>query len=200
MYILKRIAVVFSIAVLAGVLYGVVTSEALEADGDITSEFALVENTLFVEPITGAVGSGKFKLDGEDLDDLEFWLEIEAEGLMAGKWYYLAATVRENFDGEAVPIAWAVVGMAQADADGKLKSSGTAVLPNVFDPPTSVGVTKWRIDQQLRQLGSGEKGNCVECILVCAPTTKVELHDGELVPFGDGGDDDDDDDDGDDDD
>ena len=39
----------------------------------------------------------------------------------------------------------------------------------------------WRIDQQIRQLGSGELGNCVECILVCSPTTKVELVDGKLV-------------------
>ena len=30
-------------------------------------------------------------------------------------------------------------------------------------------------------IGLGELGNCVECILVCSPTTKVELVDGKLV-------------------
>ena len=112
---------------------------------------------------------------------------MEAEDLMPNTWYYLSATVREVIDGDfgmsggTVPVAMNVVGAARTDGEGRLEFTGVGVLPNVFDSPATPGVTQWRIDQQVRQLGSGELGNCVECILVCAPTTKVELVDGKLV-------------------
>ena len=147
-----------------------------EADDEIKSEFNLVENASFVDPITGASGEGEFELNGENLDKLKFKLEIDAEDLTPNAWYYLSVTVRETFDGGIVPVAIAVAGMARADDEGRLEFEGKGVLPNVFENPTP-GVTTWRIDQQVRQLGSGEKGNCVECILVCSPTTKVELND-----------------------
>ena len=44
-------------------------------------------------------------------------------------------------------------------------------------------------DQSLRRLGGATENFYVECTLVCSPTTKIELVDGELVPFGSGDDD-----------
>ena len=75
--------------------------------------------------------------------------------------------------------------MAKTNGDGKLKFKGKGEFPNVFDPPVTPGTDRWRIDQQIRKLGNDPRviGNCVECILVCAPTTKVELDHGKLVPF-----------------
>lgn len=184
MYMLKRVAGLLSLALLAGLLLSIGTEQPVEAHGDIESRFRLVENPAFIEPITGAVGHGVFNLDGSDLDNLKYDLEIGAEGLESNAWYYLSVTVRENFDGGAVPVAMAVAGMARTDNKGRLEFVGKGVLPNVFAPNVNKGVKTWRIDQQIRKLGSGEKGNCVECILVCAPTTKVELVQGsELVSF-----------------
>jgi len=126
-------------------------------------------------------------LNGRDLDNLDFEMAIEAEDLMPNTWYYLSATVREVVGGDfgmgggTVPVASVVVGTVRTDGTGRLEFEGEGVLPNVFDTPVTPGVTQWRIDQQVRQLGSGELGNCVECILVCSPTTKVELVDGKLV-------------------
>ena len=154
---------------------------------EIEKAFNMVENPTFVSPITGASGTGTIVLDGRDLDDLTFEMAIEAEGLMPNTSYYLSATVREVVGGDFgmaggnVPDAIAVVGTARTDGTGRLEFEGKGVLPNVFDSPATPGVTEWRIDQQIRQLGSGETGNCVECILVCSPTTKVKLVNGKLV-------------------
>lgn len=190
---LKTLAIIISIAILSGVIFtGVMlsTEQPVEAHGDIESRFRLVENPAFIEPITGAVGHGVFNLDGSDLDNLKYDLEIGAQGLESNSWYYLSVTVREvtgeDFGGAGgmVPVAMAVTGMARTNNKGHLEFIGKGVLPNVFAPNVNRGVKTWRIDQQIRQLGSGEKGNCVECILVCAPTTKVELVQGsELVLF-----------------
>ncbi len=184
MHRLKTLAVFLSIALLWGVMFS--AERPVEADGDIETEFAMVDNSLFTPGDgfgAGGSGTGKFELEGDDLDDLEFELQIEAEDLMPNTWYYLSVTVREGFGGVAVPVAIAVVGMARTDNTGRLEFEGESVLPNVFDDPTP-GVTTWRIDQQVRLLGSATENFCVECILVCAPTTKVELVDGELVLFG----------------
>ncbi len=185
MHRIKTLTVMLSIALLSVLIFTGVkfsTEQPVEAHGDIETKFRLVENPAFIEPITGAVGHGVFNLDG-DLDNLKFDLEIEAQGLESSTWYYLAVTVREGFDGTAVPVAIAVAGMARTNSRGNLEFVGHGVLPNVFAPNVNTGVKTWRIDQQVRQLGSGELANCVECILVCAPTTKVELVKGELVPF-----------------
>ena len=158
-----------------------------EADDEIKTNFNLVDNSTFT-PNIGPVGaethgSGKFELDSENLDKLKFKLKIEAKDLEDNTWYYLAVTVREVVDGKFlaagknVPVGFAVAGMARTNGDGELEFKGKGVLPNVFES----GVTEWRIDQQVRILGGADGNNCVECILVCAPTTKVELVDGNLV-------------------
>ena len=133
-------------------------------------------------------------------------MEVEAHDLIPNEWYYITATVREGFAGGASnkPIAVAGVGMVKTDGDGNFEFEGEGVFPNVFEEDPDV--TTWRIDQQIKQLANIPDviGNCHLCILVCSPTTKVELVDGELVLFGsdvgddddgDGDDDDDDDDD-----
>lgn len=179
----RFVPVLLSLALLTSLVLSLSGAPPAEAGGKkINSEFNLVENPSFVDPITGASGEGEFELNGKNLDKLKFELEIDAEDLTPNAWYYLSVTVRETFDGGIVPVAIVVVGMARADDEGRLEFEGRGVLPNVFEDPTP-GVSTWRIDQQVRQLGSGEKGNCVECILVCSPTTKVELVDGKLVPF-----------------
>ena len=173
-----------SLAVLAVLLVSIAGAPVVAADDEIETEFALVDNPTFTSGDGlggGGVGTGKIEIDGEDLEDLEFELEIEAEGLTPNTWYYLSVTVREGFGGIAVPVAIAVVGTARTDDKGRLEFEGKGVLPNVFGSPATAGVTQWRIDQQVRQLGSGELANCVECILVCSPTTKVELVDGKLA-------------------
>lgn len=186
MYILKRGGILLSLALLAGLMLSIGASPVVEAHGDIVSEFALVDNPLFTPGDgfgAGGSGNGVFKLDGRHLDDLEFDLNMDAEDLMPDTWYYLAVTVREGFGGVAVPVAFAVAGMARTDGAGRLEFEGEGVLPNVFDDP-SPGITTWRIDQQVRLLGSPTENFCVECTLVCSPTTKVELNgDGQLVLF-----------------
>ena len=119
-------------------------------------------------------------------------MNYKAADLDPNTWYYLAVTVREapdgannNFPGGVSPVALNVVGMARTDDEGRLEFESEGELPNVFDHPATTGVKHWRIDQRVRKLGlePTEKDNCVECILVCRPTTKVELVDGKLVPF-----------------
>lgn len=187
MYMLKRVVGLLSLALLAGLLLSMGASPVVEAHGDIVSEFSLVDNPLFTPGDglgAGGSGTGVFNLDGRDLDDLKYDLEMEAEGLMPNTWYYLSVTVREGFGGVAVPVAIAVAGMARTDGRGNLEFVGHGVLPNVFAPNVNNGVKTWRIDQQVRLLGSPTENFCVECILVCAPTTKVELVRGsELVSF-----------------
>ncbi len=171
----RFVALLLSLALLTGLVLSVsggppVEAHDEEADDEIESRFDLVDNPLFTPG--GGAGEGKFELDGEDLDKLKFKLKMEAHGLTPNTWYYLAVTVREGFGGVQTPVAIAVAGMARTDSDGKLEFKGKGVLPNVFDGPGP-----WRIDQQIRKLGSGTRNFCVECILVCSPTTKVELND-----------------------
>ena len=185
----RFIPVLLSLALLTSLVFSISGTPPVEADGKkIKSEFNLVENPAFVDPVTGiASGEGEFELDGKNLDKLKFKLNMAAEDLTPNTWYYLSVTVREVEDGAFgpaggnVPVGFAVAGMARTDDDGELEFEGKGILPNVFDDPVTPGVTEWRIDQQVRQLGSGDKGNCVECILVCAPTTKVELVGDRLV-------------------
>ena len=206
MFRFKLIAGLVSLVVLAGLVLSVVASAPVVADDEIVTEFDLVDNADFTADIApGGVqehGSGTIELDGGDLDDLEFEVTYEARDLEANTWYYLSVTVRETFVGISVPVAVVVVGMARTDGSGELEFEGEGVLPNVFDDfpitPGLVADAEWRIDQQVRKLGKTptNQNECVECILVCAPTTKVVLNeDGDgLVPFGDADDDDDDDD------
>ena len=188
MDIFKRIAVLLSIVVLAGVVLnsaGVPSAEAGGKGNHIETKFAMIDNPDFT-PGDGfgaaGSGSGEFELDGDDLDDLEFELEVEAHGLMPNTWYDIRVTVRVGFKaGKDPTIASVVAGGAMTNDEGEFEAEGEGVIPNVFTAPG-----EWRIDQQVVLPGSGTENNCVECALVCAPTTKVVLNDdGDgLVLFG----------------
>ena len=183
MFRFKLIAGLVSLVLLAGLVLTVVASAPapVEAGGDIETEFNLVDNPKFT-PNIGPVGaephgSGEFELDG---DTLEFELDIDAEDLVAGELYRLTVTVRNvtggdfGAAGDLPPSLIVTVGTATADDEGRLEFEGEGVFPaDAFDTGT-----EWRIDQQVRLDGSPGgtlPGSCVECILVCAPTTKVRL-------------------------
>ncbi len=176
MFRFKLIAGLVSLVVLGLVLIVVASPPApVEADDAIETKFALVQNTLFT-PITGASGTGQFRLDGEDL---EFRVKFKADGLLSNTEYKLAVTVRNvtggDFGGAVLtsPVATVIVGTATTDDEGRLKFKGEDVLPaSAFTTGT-----EWRIDQQVRLAGGGggTAGVCVECILVCSPATKVKV-------------------------
>ena len=167
----------------------VVASAPVEAGGDIRTEFVSEDNPFFT-PAGGESGTGEFELDAETL---EFELQMDAEGLVAGEEYRLTVTVR-NVTGGAfraagltLPIEEITVGSATADAEGRLEFEGEGAIP----ASAFMTGTEWRIDQQVKLEGSvggtkfvGADPVCFECILTCSPTTKVELVDGEFVPFG----------------
>ncbi len=191
----KLIAGLMSLVVLAGLVLIVVVSAPAEAGGkQIKSSFNLVENPGLVFPLLGASGlladglGGEIRFNGQNPNQLGFELKMAAKDLESLTWYYLAVTVREapdgasgTFPGGVKPVAIAVAGMTRTDDAGRLEFKGRGLLPNVFDFPETSGVDHWRIDQQVRRIGDGELNNCVECILVCAPTTKVKLVNGKLV-------------------
>ena len=68
-----------------------------------------------------------------------------------------------------------VVGWTKTNGEGVLSFEGNAVTPN--PALATPGATHWRIDQQitLLTLTNTTTGGCVDCILVCTPTTKVKL-------------------------
>ncbi len=203
----RFVAVLLSLALLTSLVLTISGAPPVEADGDIESEFDLGQGprvpatgipgfpelmpgdpviTPNIPAIEAPSGSGEFELDG-DLDDLGFELEIEAEGLVPGAWYFLGVTLRKGHGGLQPFVENGVVdaGMARADAEGRLEFEGEGA----FEADLFTGSTLWRFDQQIRRAdgpgGGAEPTWCVNCILVCFPTTLVELVDGELVPFGD---------------
>ena len=81
----RFVPALLSLALLTLLVFSMSGAPPVEAGGDIESEFKMHQNTSFVnvEPGTlGASGTGEFELDGDDLDDLEFELEVEANGLL----------------------------------------------------------------------------------------------------------------------
>ena len=191
----KFVPVLLSLALMTLLVLSISGGPPAEAGGkQIKSDFDLVENPGLVSPLNGASGlradglGGEIRFNGQNPDQLGFELKMAAKDLEPLTWYYLAVTVREapdgengNFPGGVKPVAFAVAGMTRTDDVGRLEFKGRGLLPNVFDFPETSGVDHWRIDQQVRRIGDGELNNCVECILVCAPTTKVKLVDGKLV-------------------
>lgn len=194
MYRFKTVAVLLSLAVFAVFLLSIAAAPAVEAGGGkIKTEFEMKDNTAFTPDIAplGTVeghGSGKFELASEDLDNLEFKLKFKADDLLPHTWYRASITIRDTY---AAPSAtntadhMVVVGWTKTNGEGKLNFKGKAIMPD----PTLVtpGATEWRIDQQitLPSLTPVVIGGCVDCILVCAPTTKVKLNaDGDGLVLG----------------
>lgn len=180
MFTFKRVVGLLSFAVLAVLLLSIGAAATVQAHNDkIKSTFAM--NPLGPDdtvPSPGAIGSGEFELDGEKLNNLEFKLEVDATGLVPNTEYQISIQVRSDTGPPAGPAdAIIVVGKAWTDAQGEFKAEGEGVIPNL--KKLTPGATKWRIDQQVLQIGSGAgtpTDACVDCILVCRPTTRVMLN------------------------
>ena len=188
----RFVPVLLSLALLTSLVLSVSGAPPLEAHGDIESVFGLGQGprdangvpflTPNIDPAVAPSGTGEFELDG-DLDDLEFELQIEAEGLLPNTEYDLTVSLREGHGGLQPVVAFVSAGTATTDDEGRLEFEGEGA----FDAGLfTTGSTLWRFDQQIRGAGGGgtEPTFCVDCIIVCFPTTLVELVDGELVPFG----------------
>ena len=184
----RLVAVMLGLIVLTGATL-IMSGAPVQAGGQpsqIESDFRMVENAPFTKINTTweiGAGSGTFTLNGTHLqnDNLKFNLEIWANGLLDNEEYYLTATLREGFDGTIGPVAEATAGTATTDGVGRLHFKGMGVFP----ASAFVGDGPWRIDQQVRIVGGvgGTLTVCFECVLVCRPTTKIELVDGKLVEF-----------------
>ena len=184
MFSVKRIAVLLSIVVLAGGLLSVARAPSVEAGGNgnhIETKFSLVENPLFVAdpPSLGASGKGKFDFNTKKG---EFNLNVDAGGLVPGEVYRVTQTVRHGksgFDPAVIILDEEVT----ADSKGRISFMTKHVALDIFAVGAVGDGPNWRIDQQIRLTGSGTTGGCVDCILVCSPTTKInavgdELHEG----------------------
>ena len=175
----------------------------VEADSEsnlIESKFEMVENKAFTPGDGDLSGRGEFTYDPKKG---EFDITVKAEGLEPGILYNVTATIREGKSGGVPAVATFFNVAVAADDNGKIKVTRKHRLLELLNLAPGDGSNNWRIDQQVRLAGVGDAGTiggCVDCILVCRPTTPISLVDGELVEGWDGGDQNDDDDDDDDDD
>ncbi len=196
MHRLRRLAVLVAIAVLAGVMLGVAAAPAVEADRDIETQFAMDENPPFVAPITGAIGTGVFDCD---VEEKEFDLEDEAEGLLPNHRYQVFVTLTVGSAGPPAGVVFLNQGDVMTDDEGNLEFEIedspldlVALLPEGAD---GVGLEGWRVDFEIIDpLVYDDTKPCHAggnpCRLVCAPTTRITPAD--LVLDGDDDDDDDD--------
>ncbi len=151
----------------------------------IEDEFTMVENPAFVNATEGpAAGTGSIEANVVGESGFQFAMEMDATKLRPNTVYTITAAVRA---GQGSPVgrpadADVFVGQGYTDTAGTLHFEGQAVFPAIF----GIGgeeATKWRVDYQIRLSGSGEGlGGCTDCVLVCAPPTKIEKDgDGNLV-------------------
>ena len=168
---------------MTGLLFSILMAPSvLAGSGKIKTEFAMKDNSAFTPAIgdpNTVHGSGTFKLDGKGLDDLAFELKFKAEDLLPNTWYRASITIRDTYNAPSelnTADAMVVVGWTKTNKNGKLSFKGRAPMPNPVSV-TPAGSVRWRIDQQITRPGFGEtNGGCVDCVLVCAPTTKVKLN------------------------
>lgn len=131
-------------------------------------------------------GSGTFSLNPHALKNLKFSITIEASDLAINTEYGISVSIRDIpglLDG---PDGDVEVGMATTDGAGNLTFEGSAVLPNPVEVSPEGIATGWRIDQRITLFGQGTNlNNCINCTLVCSPTTKVMLNKNgnQLIPF-----------------
>ena len=184
----RFLAVLLILALLSSLVLTIAGAPPVEADGDIESEFDLGQGPRdgmtgipFLTPdIPSAVapsGSGEFELDG-DLDDLEFELEIEAEGLLPNTPYDLSVSLRSGHGGLQAALNVVVVGTATTDDEGKLEfeiEDSPLDLAALF--PAGADGPGWRVDFGIVDPGVWSPGNCDAalnpCRLVCAPFTSI---------------------------
>ena len=155
--------------------------EAGARGNHIDSKFELVANPMFTPGDDDLSGSGKFAYDPKKG---EFDITVEAEGLEPGELYNVTATIREGKAGGVPAVAKFFNVAVVADDNGKIKVTRKHRFLELLNEAPGDGSNNWRIDQQIRLAGVGDVGTvggCVDCILVCSPTTKISLVDGELV-------------------
>ncbi len=152
--------------------------EAGAKGNHIDSKFELWENPSFTAGIGGLSGKGKFAYDPKKG---EFDITLEAEGLTPGELYNVTAGIREGTAGGTNPQTIFYDVAVVADDNGKIKVTRKHRFLELLNEAPGDGSNNWRIDQEVRLAGVGTTGGCVDCILVCRPTTKISLVDGELV-------------------
>ena len=194
------------LVIITGLLFSIIMVPSVLAgnsNNKINSTFAMHDNTNtpFTPELGGFLshhsdpdatadeethGSGTFSLNPHALKNLKFSVTIEAHGLAANTEYGISVSVRDIpgvLDG---PDGDVEVGKATTDGDGNLTFEGSAVLPNPVEVSPEGKTTGWRIDQRITLDGQDTNlNNCIDCTLVCSPTTKVMLNKNgnQLVPF-----------------
>ena len=181
MYILKRVGGLLSLAVLATLMLSIASSSVVEADGKgnhIGNKFVMVENQPLTPP-TDASGSGQLSFNTKKG---EFDLTVKAQGLEPGVVYHVRQTIRNGMAGNVPALATLFDVAVVADSNGNIKVARKHVSLDILNIPGIDVNGPWRIDQQITREGVGNaSGNCLDCVLVCRPTTKISIVDGQLV-------------------
>ena len=184
----NRLAVLLSIAVLAGFMLSVAGAPSAEAGGNkIKTKFAMVENPAFV-PFSGASGRGHFKLN---IEDKEFDIGVKAKGLLPNHSYQVFVTLTLGSGGGFNGTVFLNQGDVMTDKKGRLnfKTENSpldlaALMPAGAD---GLGLEGWRVDQAIIDpLVYDDTKGCNAatnpCSLVCAPTTRITPADLGLSP------------------
>ena len=130
-------------------------------------------------PPTDASGRGKLSFNTKKG---EFKLKVRAQGLEPGVTYHVRQTIRNGTAGNVPALATIFDVEVVADSKGKIKVARKHVRLDILNIPGIDVNGPWRIDQQITRDGVGNaSGNCQDCVLVCSPTTKISIVDGQLV-------------------
>ena len=174
----RFVAVLLSLALLSSLVLSISGAPPAEAGGNnIKNKFDLVENPDLVQPPPALGASGEGKIDFNTKKG-EFNLTVTARGLVPGTIYRVRQTVRNGTAGDTPADADVLDEAVVADSNGEIKFTKKHVELNLLNIGPG---PNWRIDQQIVLAGTGHTPNCIDCILVCSPTTKVSLVDGKLV-------------------
>lgn len=172
MYLLKRLAVLLSIIVLAGVSLNLAGTPPAEADAQIVANFAMVENSNVLDKFIGASGRAHFKLN---IAEKKFDLSETAKGLLPNEEYTIRLSITIGSGGGPDPVAFVVAGAATTDANGKLKFATKNVGLDLADLVPE-GITEgWRVDFEIG--GTNAAAPCSagdnNCALACSPTVRI---------------------------
>lgn len=109
-------------------------------------------------------------------------MTVQARGLEPGVLYHVRQTIRNGTAGDVPALATLFDVAVVADSNGEIKVTRKHVSLEILNIDGIDEDGPWRIDQQIILAGIGNaSGNCEDCVLVCRPTTKVSLVDGNLV-------------------
>ena len=173
MFTFKRVASLLSFAVLAVLLLSITSAATVQAHNEeIKTKFDMNAPSLPDDVVLdeGSSGRGVIKIDGDSLD---FDLKIKGEGLTPNTEYQISIQIRSELGAPVKPADVIIVaGSAWTNHHGRLNARGRGTIDL-----EELSGSEWRIDQQILRIGSGAGSEaCVDCILVCAPTTKVMLN------------------------